>query len=74
MATAKKVPTDYEVQLTLSRVEAEFLRTVLGHVGGCPLKSARRYSDSILKALRDVVERNEAFLAAVQSGVSFKDE
>lgn len=51
MAKATKVPSDYELTLTLSKAEAEVLRFVMGNIGGSG--PARDLCISILRALKD---------------------
>jgi hypothetical protein len=51
MARATKVPADYEIQLTLSRDEAEALRDVVGKVAGCSMNSPRKHTSAIFDAL-----------------------
>jgi len=54
MAEAKeRVETISRIILELSWSEAEALRFVLQHVGGCPERSGRKYIQNIDEALSD---------------------
>jgi hypothetical protein len=54
MAKAEKVPADFEVKLTLTREEAEALKTgFCSRIGG-PLNSRRRHFDAINLALHEI--------------------
>jgi len=54
MASVSKTDGFYEDEysLILNEAETEFLAVLLHRVGGSPTNSARKYSDSIIKALR----------------------
>lgn len=39
------------VQLTLAPEEAQFLRDLMAHVGGCSVSTRRKYADEISRAL-----------------------
>jgi hypothetical protein len=54
MAKASVKYKDIQVNLTLNENELKLLMTVLGYVGGCPDHSARKYADSIYKAIKDL--------------------
>ena len=54
MATARKVQTDYKVELLLNQQEAETLRAILNQVGGSPEKSRRKHADSMIAALVEI--------------------
>lgn len=60
----KKTPDDYEVVLTLSKVEAELLRRVLGRIGGHP-SGLRRHIDSMSAALDAAGVRSDEYHDAV---------
>lgn len=50
-ATANYREVVESVKLTLSGEEAQTLRDILEHIGGCPDTSRRRFMDSIKRAL-----------------------
>ena len=54
MAKATLVPAEPEVQLTLSKAEAQTLVDVIGLAGGCPSTTRRKYADNIMDALGKV--------------------
>ena len=54
MAKATLVPAESEVQLTLSKAEAQTLVDVIGLAGGCPSTTRRKYADNIMDALGKV--------------------
>jgi len=47
-------PTEPEIQLTLTKAEAETLRAVCNRVGGDPSTSRRRHVDAISTALSNI--------------------
>lgn len=55
MATSEKIDADYDVRLTLSKKEAEFLLSVTGAIGGDPYTSRMKYASAIRRALLNVV-------------------
>lgn len=55
MATSERIDADYDVRLTLSKKEAEFLLSVTGAIGGNHHTSRRKYASAIRRALLDVV-------------------
>jgi len=76
MAKASVKYKDIQVNLTLNENELKLLMTVLGHVGGSPVESPRKYANSIYKAIRDLKLdigdfNKELFPDAIQ-GVIFK--
>ena len=60
MAKAEK-KEQIEIQITLSKEEAEVLRDVLCSIGGSPRYSPRKHTDSINQALRSAGVDNLEF-------------
>ena len=60
------------VTLTLSGDEAQTLRDILEHVGGCPDTSRRMHTDAVMNALQgqDVYPSNKSDVRA-QSSIYF---
>ena len=58
MAKARKVPADFEVELSLTREEALALRAVCMRIGGHSATTRRKHFDAIAKVL-DELEVNE---------------
>jgi hypothetical protein len=54
MAKATLIPAEPEVQLTLSKAEAQTLVDVMSLAGGCPSTTRRKYADNIMDALGKV--------------------
>jgi hypothetical protein len=57
VATATAIPAKTvlpDVELKLSRQEAQFLRDIVSNIGGSPQASRRKHADSIREALQGV--------------------
>lgn len=73
MAKAKKVKAEYELQLTLSRAEAETLLFVCGRIGGCSMDSPRKHTDELFRALKDAgVAIEDLQTSATDRAIYFK--
>lgn len=73
MAKAKKVPADFQVELTLTREEAEALRAVCSRIGGPPA-SRRRHFDAIAKELYPLgISENDSDISTRDQAIYFTD-
>ena len=54
MAKATLIPAEPEVQLTLSKAEAQTLVDVISLAGGSPSTTRRKYANNILDAMHEV--------------------